>query len=151
MVATAAGDRRHLIAPFFGRVLRDLVEELVSGWVVAVHDHYLEDPDFPRQTGTLQTRVAVPSLPAPDALGRILAVRAFVALDESGLPAPPLQAIFRPGVLDALYDSYRRSGGNVRIPVQLAHTALEAACDDAADIVTTTHVQVALTKFLPSR
>lgn len=146
---TPAGDRRDLIAPFFGRVLRDVAEELVCGWVVAVHDHYLTRPDFPHANGILQTQVAVPRLPAIAALDRILEARIRAALLGSDKPAPPLAAVFTADAVDALFAAYLRGAYNVRIPVHLAHAALEAACDDDAAVITTAHVQVAQTRFQP--
>lgn len=146
---TPAGDRRDLIAPFFGRVLRDIAEELVCGWVVAVHDHYLTRPDFPRANGILQSQVAVPRLPTAAALERILETRIRAALLGSNRPTPPLAAVFNGDAVDALFAAYLRGSYNVRIPVQLAHAALEAACDDDAAVINTAHVQVAQTRFQP--
>ena len=145
---TPAGDLRDLVAPFFGRVLRDLVEELDCGWVVAVHDHYLDQPGFPHD-GTLQSRVAVPRLPSSDALGEILGARIRATRLGSDAAPPALPAVFESAAVDALFKAYLRGYGNVRTPVQLAHAALEAACGDGAEIITVRHVEVALTRFQP--
>lgn len=144
-LATAIGDRTPLIGPFFGRVLPILVSEVGGSWVVAVHDHYLARADFPRDTSALVTSVAVPPLPDRAALIRILSARIEGSLLDPD-PAAVAGVIAEPA-LDAIYDRYQRSDGNIRLPLQLAHTALQVAWEEDADEVTHNHVQVAATRF----
>ncbi|MGI8457002.1 MAG: SH3 domain-containing protein [Propionibacteriaceae bacterium] len=142
---TPVGDRTSLIGPFFAHVLPTLVSEVGGGWMVAVHDHYLERADFPRDTGALTTAVAVPALPDQAALTRILAERVSGSLVEPD-PAAVAVVLTEPA-LAAIWDRYLGSDGNIRLPLQLAHTALQVAWEEDATEVSLTHVQVAATRF----
>lgn len=140
-LATAVGDRSALIAPFFGRVLRVLAEELLAGIVVAVHDHYFDLPGFPRGRGFLEQVIRVPSLPDDAAVRAILHARTVDVIDQD------TTRVITNDAVAALHEGYRCGEGNVRMMLLLAHTALQAACEDEASVITRRHVEVALTRY----
>lgn len=140
-LATAVGDRSAVIEPFFGRVLRVLAEELNAAIVVAVHDRYFDLPAFPRGRGFLEQVIQVPRLPDLAALEAILTVRVaqqsdFVARD-----------VITSDGLDALFTGYHRVAGNIRTTLLLAHTALQAACEDDAQAITGRHIDIAVSRY----
>lgn len=137
---TPAGDRTALVAPFFDRVLRMVAEELNAALVVAVHDHYFDVPGFDVASGFVEQRVAVPPLPSPESLGRIVAERAV------GPGEVDPSDVVLPAAVEALFAYYEQCEGNIRRPLTLAHLALHAACEDGAEAVGRAHVEVALTQ-----
>lgn len=141
---TPVGVRGHLVVPFFGRVLPEVVEELSCGWIVAVHDHYLAREDFPHDAGMFPTIIRVPRLPETMALARILGRRVSYCLDDDQVSA---EDVFEPDALEALFAAYSDAGGNVRIPMQYAHAALDSAYADGAPRIAQQHVQVAVAHF----
>jgi hypothetical protein len=141
---TAVGRRAHLVVPFFGRVLPEVVEELSCGWVVAVHDHYLTREDFPHEAGMFPSRIAIPELQDSGAIAKILERRIQYWLDSDEVSTGD---VFEDGAIGALFAAYGDSAGNLRTPMQYAHAALEAALDDGAPRITEHHVQVAAAHF----
>jgi len=142
-LATPAGDRTGNVGPFFTRIVRMLAEEFNAALVVAVHDHYRELPQFPVGIGFLETTVHLPPLPSPEALARILDAR-ITTFDFDGVQLG--QVVEEPAVA-ALFERYTATDGNIRATLLTAHTALQAACDDHADGIAATHIQIALTRY----
>lgn len=140
-LATSVADRSAVIAPFFGRVLRVLAEELSAGIVVAVHDRYFELDAFPRGRGFLEQVVHVPGLPDAPAVAAILAAR---TQDVDGLP---VDEVFAPDGLAAVYEGYVAVDGNIRAMLLLAHTALQIACEDESVLISRRHVELAVTRY----
>lgn len=140
-LATAVGDRSAVIEPFFGRVLRVLAEELTAAIVVAVHDRYFDLPTFPRGRGFLEHIIHVPGLPDLAAVESILTARV-----ERQTELVARDVITQDG-LAALYTGYQQVAGNIRMTLLLAHTALQAACDDDAQAITGRHIDIALSRY----
>jgi len=140
-LATAVGDRSALIEPFFGRVLRVLAEELNAAIVVAVHDRYFDLPSFPRGRGFLEQTIHVPPLPHRRALEAILTARVG---QQSTLTA---RDVITDDGLDALHAGYQVVDGNIRTTLLLAHTALQAACEDDAVAITGRHIEIAVSRY----
>lgn len=140
-LATAVGDRTSVIAPFFGRVIRVLAEELTAGIVVAVHDRYFELNAFPRGRGFLEQVIHVPGLPDVGAVAAILEARTGEAAEV------PVEDVLTEGGIAALHDGYQLVDGNIRSMLLVAHTALQVACEDEADRITRRHVEVAVTRY----
>jgi len=142
-LATPNGDRTGLVGPFFTRVIRVLAEELTAGIVVAVHDHYFDLPGFPSDSGFLEESIRVPRLPSVDAVAAILDKRLAIHLEEK----PLLGNVITEAGVAALFARYHAVDGNIRAMLLSAHTALQAACEDQANVITDRHIEVALTRY----
>ena len=140
-LVTAVGDRSAVIGPFFGRVLRVLAEELDAAIVVAVHDRYFEMPSFPRGRGFLEQIIHVPALPSCDALEAILTARVGEVVELVA------KDVLTADGIEALHAGYQLVEGNIRSTLLLAHTALQAACEDDACLITRRHIEIAVTRY----
>ena len=145
---------------FFTTIPRLLAEELAAAAVVAVHPSYLQDPAYRAARGFLSTTIAVPAVPGPAGVARILGRRIEVALIEASRDAatsPALQAestdasrlveaAFTPAAVERLYTHYAVGPSDLRRNVLLiAHTALSVALDDDATQIDHGHVELAIT------
>jgi hypothetical protein len=141
-LATGLGDRRRLIEPFFGRVVRVLAEEMDAALVLAVHNRYFEMPEFPRGRGFLDQLVTIPALPSVGALEAVLAIRIEVGAEDIALPD-----VMAPAAAFALFDAYRLLGSDLRRTLLVMHTALQSACGADAEHVGQHHIEGALAKY----
>jgi len=142
-LATPNGDRTRLVGPFFTRVVRVLAEELNAGIVVAVHDHYFDLPGFSLDTGFLEQTIRIPRLPSAGGIAAILHARVAAHLDDK----PSLDGVVTDDVVAGLFNRYKAVDGNIRTTLLAAHTALQAACEDHAHVITDRHLQVAFTRY----
>ena len=115
--------REALVGAFFGRVVREL-SELEIGFAVAVHDRYLELPEYRELTpGVLSARIDVPALSAPTQLTDIIdhRIRAFAG---EGNAADVLDV----DATERLWEFYVNDAGeSLRVTLQMVHTALTEA------------------------
>lgn len=123
--------RDELVGAFFGPVLRSLTE-LHAGLVVAIHDEYPQMRSFQRARrdhGALERILPVPAVVSGQ-LERILGRRADLAAG-----APAAEAL-TPAAIEALAELNRaRAARNLRTTLGIAHSALVAAVDRAADLI----------------
>ena len=133
-------DRRELVGRFFGTIVR-MLSERGCGLVVAVHETYLDMPEYVDGTrGFLTDDVTVPTLPSGAAIAEILTRRIQLCADDAAATD-----VFDAAAIDRLYAYYRSEGRrSLRWTLQTAHTALTdtvaagapvvgvAAVDDAA-------------------
>ncbi|MDQ3849562.1 MAG: hypothetical protein M3296_02960 [Actinomycetota bacterium] len=115
--------RVDLVGAFFGRVVRELAE-LEVGFAVAIHEHYLELPEYRETTpGLLNARVDVPKLTSEEQLAAILDRRIRAFTGEGGS-----SDVFDPEALARLWQFYRvEANHSLRKTLQIAHTALTDA------------------------
>jgi ABC-type phosphonate transport system ATPase subunit len=133
-----------LRAAFFGRVIRVLAEDLATAAVVAVHPTYLAGADYRAASGFLDTTIRLPALPSAEAVGRVLARRAALALEMA--EDSVLNGLITSPAIELLFQQYRPDPDLRRRVLQVAHMALTLAVDDAAERLTETHVLSALTE-----
>lgn len=134
-------DRTSLIAPFFGRVLRTVADELPAALVVVVHDHYRRNVGYPRASGYLSRDIAVPRLPDLHALQQVLGARLLFQEDVT------LRDLLADDALDVLWDDYRAGDANLRHCLLRAHTALQLAVDEDAAVISEHHVTAAIARL----
>lgn len=145
---------------FFTTIPRLLAEELAAAAVVAVHPSYLQEPAYKAARGFLSTTIAVPAVPGPGGVARILARRIEVSLieasrdaatspvphDEYPDPQRLVDAAFTPAAVELLYSHYALGPSDLRRNVLLiAHTALSLALDDDAAQIEHGHIELAIT------
>ncbi|MBV6760563.1 hypothetical protein [Rhodococcus opacus] len=136
-------DPEPLIAGFFGSTLRMIAERLSTAAVIAVHETYLPDPAYREASGFLESRITLPEIPSPDAIGAILLHRARTTDDDTHWRTGDL---VDPDALECLFAHYRASNRNLRKVIQTAHGALAHACDEPAAAIGRRHVELALTE-----
>ncbi|TQC44559.1 hypothetical protein EEB14_36785 [Rhodococcus sp. WS4] len=142
-IRRAGLDPSPLIAGFFGSTLRMIAERLSTAAVIAVHDTYLPDPAYREASGFLESRISLPEIPSPGALGTILLHRAR-ATDVGN--HWQIHDLVDPHALEYLFAHYRASHRNLRKVIQTAHGALAHACDELSDTIGRRHVELALTE-----
>lgn len=134
---------KELIAGFFGHVVRLIAEQLSgAAAVIAVHETYLQDPNYLDATGFLESRVTLPEIPDASGLGRILAYRAERIL-EVGAPVAITQIVDGDG-LQRLHGNYTAAGRSLRDHLQIVHGALTHACDVGAETINLAHIDQAI-------
>jgi energy-coupling factor transporter ATP-binding protein EcfA2 len=135
---------RHL-AGFFSQVPRLLAEQLSVAAVLAVHEHYLDQPGYRASAGFLDATVQVPPLPDRNSLQRVLAHRAAGATEE------PFDWLVTEPALESLMEHYRRGPARDlrRRVLFVAHTALARACDEGADVIAFRHLELAISECAP--
>jgi hypothetical protein len=139
--------RGEIVGAFFGRVVRELAE-LEIGFAVAVHENYLNLPEYREATpGVLSARVDVPKLTATEQLGNILdhRVRAFAGEGTSS-------EILDSEALARLWEFYGAEGNqSLRITLQIAHTAVTEAALSEHDQVGVRLIEAAIAAWVPPR
>lgn len=124
---------------FFTRVVRMLAKELDCGFVVAVHDDYLELEGYREIRAFLSTEIRIPRLdPAVEGVGRILARRIELAEVE----AEPVE-LFEGGALGRLAAAYE-DDSSLRAT---ADRSVQHACSDGVAPVTSELVRTALAEL----
>lgn len=133
------------LAGFFSQVPRLLAEQLAVPAVLAVHEHYLDQPGYQASRGFLDVTIRVPALPDHAALARVLAHR------TEGVVSEPLAELLTEPALNSLMAHYQYgSARDMRRRVLfVAHTALARACDEGADVVAYRHVELAISECAP--
>ncbi|MDX5961821.1 hypothetical protein SIM91_00360 [Rhodococcus opacus] len=142
-IRRAGLDPEPLIAGFFGSTLRMIAERLSTAAVIAVHETYLPDPAYREASGFLESRITLPEIPSPDAIGAILRHRARATDDDTHRRTGDL---VDPDALERLFAHYQASNRNLRKVIQTAHGALAHACDEPAAAIGRRHVELALTE-----
>lgn len=136
-------DYSRLASAFFTRVVRMLAKELDCGFVVAVHDHYLELEGYREAQAWLSADIPIPRLEDPSAaVGRILQRRIeLVEVDAD------LGDLFQAESVSHLADVYE-SGRNLRRVLATVDRAVQHACSDGVAPVSPELVRTALTEQL---
>lgn len=133
---SAFREPERLVASFFGRVLHELAD-LRCALVVAVHRRYLDDQGTRRDVRrTLETRIEVPPLTSAVAIGKVLGSRVRAHAPRRGR-GPGVDDALSAAAVERLFAHY--SGGlrsELRGVLRTAHTALAAACDSRAEVIT---------------
>lgn len=133
------------LAAFFSQVPRLLAEQLAVAAVLAVHQHYLDQPGYLASRGFLDASVRVPALPDRAALERVLGHRAGGWVSES------IAELVTEPALESLMAHYRFGPARDlrRRVLFVAHTALARACDEGADVIAYRHVELAISECAP--
>ncbi|MEW1881571.1 MAG: hypothetical protein WBD41_10615 [Rhodococcus sp. (in: high G+C Gram-positive bacteria)] len=128
------------IAMFFGSTLRMIAERLPAACVVAVHDDYINSPHYERAREYLNTRITLPALAGPDALGSIIGMRARRAVENPNLRAID---VIDDDALQHLFDHYV-AGRSVRRELVVLQDALGRACSVTSETIEAAHVVAAI-------
>jgi energy-coupling factor transporter ATP-binding protein EcfA2 len=128
-------DRTHIANAFFTKNVRALATELECGFVIAVHEEYLELPSYQEVEGLISTSVWVPRFDAH------VAGRAIRQILERRIQvhevAAELDDVFQPEALDGLEWHYHTgANGSLRDVLKVADRAVQHACSDSAERVT---------------
>jgi len=124
---------------FFTRNIQMLAKELDCGFVVAVHDNYLELEGYRDTRALLSTQLQIPRFEEPgDPIGRILARRIELA-DVSA----ELGELFAPEALRQLADLYD-VGRNLRRVLATIDRSVQHACSDRVAPVSRELIRTAL-------
>ncbi len=148
---TVSADRE-TISGFFGEGLRWLAE-LEASVVVATHRRYLETEGAgPALLEFLDSRIEIPRVPSPHHLGRILErrieARNGIGGIEGVLKGWRLEDVVTSEAVDELYVQYE-SGASLREVLKFAHTALVEAADIGAEMITGSHIRIAVRLWEP--
>ena len=130
-------DHHDLALAFFGTVLPEL-RQRPAGMVVAAHINYLDDDELADHLRTtIENRIDIPTLPAPEALGRVLHSRVIHhTTPDRPQTAPPLADVLDSAALDRLYQLYKGEfGGALRDVIRTVHVAVTEACNGGFDNV----------------
>lgn len=126
-----ATDLTKVADAFFTRVVRMLAKELDCGFVVAVHDHYLELDGYREIRAFLSTEIRIPRLdPAVDGVRRILARR--IRLAEVDAEADELFEAEALATVAAVYEEEQ----NLRRVLATVDRSVQHACSDGDATVT---------------
>jgi hypothetical protein len=125
-------DRRELVGRFFGSIVRMLAER-GCGLVVAVHESYLELPEYQNGTrGFLTDSVRVPELREVAALNAILEHRIAIQMDGTAL-----HEVIDSDASERLFSYYQTAGSrSLRWTLQIAHSALTASVGAGTETIT---------------
>lgn len=138
------GDRAHLIAPFFGPVLR-MLNELPACVLVAVHDRYLTDARYQASPGFLTSLAFIPRLERLEAIEQILTRRLVAHHHDQRSPAPPLAEVVDGDALQLLAEFYLGPATpSLRRLLRVAHRALDRATGADHAIVTEADLRAAI-------
>lgn len=139
--------RGEIVGAFFGRVVRELAE-LEIGFAVAVHENYLELPEYRETTpGVLSSRIDVPRLTAGAQLEKILdhRVRAFAGTGSAS-------EILDAEALARLWEFHGADGNqSLRTTLQIAHTAVSEAALEEHDRIGVGLIEAAIAAWVPPR
>lgn len=139
LATTGGKDRAHLVALFFGRIVR-MLSGFNCGLVLPVDEAFRAMPEELAMAGLLETMVTVPRLTSNAAIERILEQRAL----EHGVEGAR-GTLWDEDAIAELALRYRRArGGSVRDLLLVAQTALHHACARGAEIITGKLVEVAV-------
>jgi len=120
--------------------LRMIAERLPAACVVAVHDDYINSPHYERAREYLNTRITLPALAGPDALGSIIGMRARRAVENPNLRAID---VIDDDALQHLFDHYV-AGRSVRRELVVLQDALGRACSVTSETIEAAHVVAAI-------
>lgn len=123
---------------FFGVVLTEM-RQLSAGFVVAAHNHYLENELLKDYIGnTIENRIDIPDLTSSDALGKVIHSRVVKHCVDNGVDkVPSLDELLLPETLDRLYDLYQGDfSGSLRKVIRRVHVALVDACNGGFKVIT---------------
>jgi hypothetical protein len=134
-------DPTPLITGFFTRIVRLVAEDLAAGAVIAVHESYLDQLGYLDAAGFLDRRITLPPIPDSNALARILAHRASIALNRPDAVA--IGDIADGAAIDRLLALYSGTGRNLRQTLMIAQGALTGAVDAGDDVIATAHIDLA--------
>lgn len=110
---------------FFTRNVQMLAKELDCGFVVAVHDHYLELGGYVDTRALLSTEIRIPRFENPDvAIGQILGRRIELAEVRASL-----DELFEADAITELGDLYAAAQG-IRRVLATVDRAVQHACSD---------------------
>lgn len=133
-----------MLAGFFGRIVRLIAESLPNAAaVIAVHDTYLSNSNYRDATGFLESRITLPLIPTAAGLGQIVALRARRGLQTGEHVA--LNDIIDDSALQRLYGNYQAAGPSLRNQLQIMHGSLAHACDEDSEVISTSHIDQAIT------
>ena len=139
-------DRSPLANEFFTQNVRTMATELACGFVLAVHDDYLDYPGYIETEDLFSTIIHVPwfetgSAAAP--ISRIMQHR----IDVHQVVAS-VEEVFDAEALTGLeWHYFTGAGGSLRDVLQVADRSIQHACSDAEQTVTKQLVIQALTEF----
>ena len=121
---SAYADPDALVRAFFGTVLPALAG-LRCSLVVAVHRHYLNDESVRQEIErTLETRIDVPALTEPAAIGEVLGSRVRAHADPGA--CPDLSEVITQDAVVRLFTHYHAGlRGELRGVLRTAHVALD--------------------------
>jgi hypothetical protein len=137
------GDRSHLVASFFDRVLRMLAER-PAGLVVAVHESYRKMEGYRRAQGFLETEVHVPLLSTTEHIVRLLdhrlsgaddALRTYDIFEEAGIAE-----LFAYYVGEAAF--------SIRKVLQAAQSSVQVAASQSDDRVGAARIEAAIAEWI---
>ncbi|MBA3363175.1 MAG: hypothetical protein H0T07_02080 [Actinobacteria bacterium] len=128
-------DRTHVANSFFTKNVRMMATELDCGFVIAVHEEYLELPSYQEVENLITTSVWVPRFEA-DVAGRAIRRILERRIEVHGVQTP-LGAVFESDALDGLEWHYHTgANGSLRDVLKVADRALQHACSDSTEAVT---------------
>ncbi len=136
-------DRRGLVGRFFGVIARMLAER-GCGLLVAVHETYLDMPEYVNGTrGFLTEAIRLPRLSSPGSLGQILEHRVRLQV-----PTSSIDDAFARDAVEGLYHYYATAWHfSLRWTLQAAHEALTEAVDAGLDTITLSSVDNAAAAY----
>lgn len=116
-----------------------LAKELDCGFVVAVHNHYLELEGYGDSQPLLSTEIHIPRFAQPDdAIGRILERRIELAEVSASL-----DELFEPEAIAQLAELYRENG-NLRRVLATTDRSVQHGCSDRVAPVSRELIRAAL-------
>jgi Cdc6-like AAA superfamily ATPase len=138
----AGADLTHVANAFFNRNVRMLAKELGCGFVVVVHDHYLELPGYREVQPFFSTVISIPRFTEPQAaIKRILSRRLELAEVTAGVGD-----VLDTGALSLLADHYGEAQ-NLRRVLAAIDRSVQHACSDGVAPVTQELVRTALAEL----
>jgi Cdc6-like AAA superfamily ATPase len=133
---------RKLFRGFFGEVLRMIVETLDAALVVAVHEGYRTEHEHRYEEmieGRIEHHLDVPSIAAPDQIGRVISARA-----EFLEPGAAWSDLVDEAALRELLELYTtRHDRSLRWTLAGLKSAFALADDNGDELVTAQHVRAA--------
>ncbi|MDQ3530767.1 MAG: hypothetical protein M3456_00025 [Actinomycetota bacterium] len=139
-------DRSPLANAFFTKNVRTLATELACGFVIAVHDDYLDYPGYIETESHFSTVIHVPWFETGHAagpIGKILQHR----MDVHEVAASVEEVFDADAVTGLEWHYFTGAGGSLRDVLQVADRSVQHACSDAEQRVTKQLVIQALTEF----
>ncbi|MDQ3751751.1 MAG: hypothetical protein M3333_02525, partial [Actinomycetota bacterium] len=139
-------DRSPLANEFFTQNVRTMATELACGFVLAVHDDYLDYPGYIETENLFSTVIHVPWFETGNAagpIGRILQHR----IDVHEVQASVEEVFDAEAVTGLEWHYFTGAGGSLRDVLQVADRSVQHACSDAEQMVTKQLVIQALTEF----